>query len=192
MSPRVYRQTGKLLEKYDVIATRSARRRRRVSDAGRFWLDERGDAQVHVALSRGRGSRQRRGVRTRARRVNLLRGTSAGNCRRPGPGAARLVRSGDGAFFLLLEFPRLIWRRGITCARQNRRVDDDAMGLLAQFGGGLAHDVRNLHKLFDQWTGPAPDHADGSRRLRIGEPRAPRPSTAVPSVTMATIWLLQV
>ena len=41
---------------------RSARRRRRVSDTGRLWLDQWRYAQVDGALSRRRGSRERRGV----------------------------------------------------------------------------------------------------------------------------------
>ena len=66
---RVYRQTGKLVEKYDVIATDRARRRRRISDAGRLWLDQRRDPQADGALSGRRRPCERRTMSRRPRRI---------------------------------------------------------------------------------------------------------------------------
>ena len=48
---RVYRSTGKLVEKYDVAGSGARRRRRRVSAAGRLRLDQRRAAQAARALS---------------------------------------------------------------------------------------------------------------------------------------------
>ena len=49
---RVYAQTGKLLEKYDV-QTEARRRRRRISAAGRVRLDQRRHPRPDAALPRG-------------------------------------------------------------------------------------------------------------------------------------------
>ena len=52
---------------------RSGRRRRRISDPGRLWLDQRRDTQADGALSRRRRSSERRPMSRRARRLNLLK-----------------------------------------------------------------------------------------------------------------------
>jgi hypothetical protein len=63
---RVYRLTGKLVEKYDVVA---GGRGRRISHPRRLWLDQWRDAEADGALSGRRRADQRRSLSGRTRRL---------------------------------------------------------------------------------------------------------------------------
>jgi alpha,alpha-trehalase len=68
---RVYRSTGKLVEKYDVIEPDRPGGGRRISDPGRVRLDQRRDAEADGALSGRRRSSERRPMPRGTRRVGV-------------------------------------------------------------------------------------------------------------------------